>query len=189
METNTKILNKEFESASPEKKRVMIAQDVIRFLDQERILAYPGTYFNVPELSFGAMRKINKEIELCEVLREVKECELCAIGGMFYSAVMNHNNLKVSDVYSIERLYLGISDGIFISGLKLVDYLEKFFSRKMLRLIETAFEGDVVEDVFSDSDVPEVLAAIAFYNRYDDPKEIMIAIMENIINNNGEFKP
>ena len=164
-----------------------IRADLDRFIREQ---GYESVLNEKGHIPYGSAEKLEeycyKEIELCEVLREVKECELCAIGGMFYSAVMNHNNLKVSDVYSIERLY---SDGIFISGLKLVDYLEKFFSRKMLRLIETAFEGDVVEDVFSDSDVPEVLAAIAFYNRYDDPKETMIAIMENIINNDGEFKP
>lgn len=64
-------------------------------------------------------------------------------------------------------------------------------------MIETAFEGDggyFYETPYDEGGqhitrAPATMAALEWPNKYPDVKKRLIAIMQNIIKNNGTFKP
>lgn len=60
---------------------------------------------------------------------------------------------------------------------------------KELDLIEAAFEGDLVCSDHWDYDDPEVNAATDFCADHCKPKYRLLAIMQNIIDHGGKFRP
>lgn len=174
--------NREFEAASPEKKRVMLARDVLRSLDQERIKAQTGHYVNGFESDSDSSRaefneKLSSTGEADEIPLTIpmygEDCTVCAKGALFVAKVDRLNGVTVGDFVS----YADLDPSRF-----LLDY----FSRRQLDLIEAAFERDRMSLDPYDSDAK---AAIAFGSGYVSHAQRMRAIMENVIENNGEFRP
>lgn len=65
--------------------------------------------------------------------------------------------------------------------------LHRYFTSRQLALIEFTFENG--EGYYKDGDVTNVEAATAFHAKYEDDAERMAAIMQNIVDNNGTFRP
>lgn len=188
-EKKIKEFNKFFNSLTPEQKRIEIAKDVIVNLKSQIIIPQTGTYLGYNNRP--------KNIELTESLQKhlpLIQCEVCAVGSLLISNVKYNNNFNIGD-------YSNIS--------KIADTLLEFFDKKQLILIECAYEGfgwnemgdeaieldnglfaDEGEDIsMYDITTSEIDAANEFYHNYDDTNIRLISIMQNIIDNNGEFKP
>lgn len=127
---------------------------------------------------------------------DIKQCSCCALGGLFVSCTLFNNNTTVNQLAGAAA-YIGCvldkdHDGpepIISNGL------DTFFSVTQLRLIEQTFEGGGGMVIGGDYDAKDkrypalTPAAKTFYERYPLAKNRLVAIMKNIIKNNGTFKP
>lgn len=160
--------------------RVEIARDVIGHVEANELVVRIQTYFHISE------HLDRKYAQLQERLSEVKNCTVCALGGLFYSNIVRNNNFR---------------DGSCIDSYSMRKSLS-MFSKKQLMLIESAFEmGDFFEDFNTYCSVELLDRAILYRERnnlgdghdktgfYDDSGKALIHIMNNIIKNKGTFKP
>lgn len=111
-----------------------------------------------------------------EFINENK-CEACAKGSIFCSWVGNFNKVDW-------RLFTTIDETVDSYYPKT---LLKVFPRKMLDNIEAAFEGAVYDWHYNYTDKHNGSYAVAFTD-YKNLDEKLIAIMNNIIDNKGEFE-
>lgn len=174
--------NLEFAKLGARQKRVAIARDVISAIKAGIIDVQHGVY----------LRTHGNELNDDGYIEKFDSCTACALGSMFATCVVKRPvlSLDVNDVMIPART--GANDDAMREALS------PYFSEKQLRLIESAFEMDdfmgADDDVEYDEDdnvryVGELGRAIAFGERYSSDKNRLIAIMNNIIENNGTFKP
>lgn len=179
--------NKAFSKMSKANQRVAIAKDVIMTIKAKKIKISQGSYVTNDELS-EEIGNYEKPVELQKLLAKVDEpCEVCAKGAMFICDIMRRNDFKVSDNTNIE-------DERIISKR-----LSQYFPQQQLDLIECAFEEGVQQDYtktlsIRNDDGNWIYSEIAkeameFGERYKRSEDRLIAIMKNIIKNNGTFKP
>jgi hypothetical protein len=189
---SSKEKNAQFEKASAAMKRVMIAKDVIEHVKVKNIKANRGAYFEggeYPEIGETTKAKVS----LQEVMPKMELCSVCALGGMFYSSIAINNKFKADVIDKRE----GEIDTEF-DGDDVRKKLGKFFSKYQMALIESAFEGtdysyeNDIEDM-SDARELEFEKATDFCRKNNgeriDSKKAIIKIMNNIIENEGKFKP
>jgi len=165
-----------FDSLTPEQKRITIANDVLEQLRLRRFVATTGTW--VRQLGRAAKKKVGEDVEVCDVTRKLKKCNVCALGGMFIAAVERADKLKGRDLqggtdWDGTRVQLAQKD--------VFRYMEQFFSKKQLQLIEAAFERGAGA---CNNTVAEEFCPVGL-----GPEERMRLIMENIVANNGRFLP
>lgn len=205
--------NKLFAAADNAGKRVLIAKDVIEQLKLRRFRAQQGAWLN---FGFDVHRRWDSaELEVSNsgyhspvlsenvrekfLAKELPSCSCCALGSMFMSCTLLNNqttvqqlNVASSDLGdAIESPKQFAESRVFSNGLT------KFFSAAQLKLIETAFEGEggyFYEPPYDDEGElikrpAATMAALEWPNKYPDVKKRLIAIMQNIIKNNGTFKP
>jgi len=158
-------------------KRVLIAKDVIKLIKAKKIAIKTGNYFQTGSINPHAHEQLNK------VLPKIKNCEVCALGGLFYSYVSKYNNYEIGGGGLI---HMNNKDN------EMRDLLNDIFSKKQLNLIECAFEEDDVNShcmwsLCSDEIIIRAEAYRSNHDLYDDDKAL-IHIMKNIISNKGVFK-
>ena len=178
METKTKNLNAEFKKATKAQKRVMIAQDVLAQLKTKRYFAESGCWVQ-PNIKAACEKNLKDEDSVQELFakKKIKSCNVCALGGLFMSCINLNNNTTVQDLK--DETYIG---DLVADDDKLSNGLNRIFTQKQLILIETYFEGS--EGYFKGDDEETV----TFFENYDDDERLEM-IMQNIIDNNGTFKP
>jgi hypothetical protein len=158
-----------------------------------------NSYFGYLNLrNFGELFKEGKSNEqVNNILPDIK-CDVCALGGMFISLIKYTNHCTVNELTEVEQEEIS-------------ERLKEYFSEGQLCLIETAYEqyGDnyhnqdwlnnvvVYEGIYSGSELEKLgiteddLDRAAHFN--DDEHyhngTSLINIMNNIIENNGTFKP
>jgi hypothetical protein len=146
-------------SLTKAEKRVLIAKDVLELLDAGKFKAKTGNgYFKTNKrISSG---NINFPLE--KILKTTKECEVCALGALFYAHVNRFNQIKANDLGLVKGdiLYCGWDDA--------TSNLSKYFFREQLHNIERDFEKD---------GSPGRIA-----------NDKLSKIMNNIIKNKGEYK-
>ena len=147
--------------------RVLIAQDVLNQLNLKKIIATSGTYFAFGDTTFDGGDFLH------EVLDKT-QCQVCALGSLYYSRVQVANETKC-DV--VERI--GDFEDESLNSINnvhtIMPDLNQYFDWSALDKIENYFEG--------------WFEANTFYNNNPDPEIRMRKIMQNIIDNNGDFKP
>lgn len=211
--------NKAFEKMTPSQKRMQIANDVLEQLRIKRLKAKTGVWLNTEK--FLTKKEVEKNVELQDLLKKQKSCDACAIGGMFMCAVELADKLKTSELlcgfksgkdlpkeYKTLNGHAEDSNDVEVPdpGIEMFDafsYLEKFFSKDQLRLIELAFEagnGGVDPDSDDDFDAAEYFKYEDFRSdeygeevretySLGDPSLRMRLLMENILANKGKFVP
>lgn len=155
---------------------VKVAKDAIKQLQAKKYLATHEGYCVLPYVETGSLQK---------QLPDIKTCNVCAKGAIFASLVKFKNDF---DVTAWNIIKMKSSDN-FIKTEPLHEKLS-VFDKDNLNLIELAYEGSkrgVCAFVTFDEDSEK--AAVRFYKTYRDSEKRMIAIMENIIANEGVFKP
>ena len=116
--------------------------------------------------------------------KDLPACNCCALGAMFMSCTLYNNNQSLERfeeeaAYDFDARVEDKSMGGFSNGF------DKFFSRSQLKLIEAAYEGGMgaFEAPRAKEDVYD------WINRLPHNEKRMVAIMENIVANNGTFVP
>lgn len=153
-------MRKKWEEMCKEEKRVAIARDVIAKLRREFIKPEAGTYFS--PVGHSSCR-----------LKEIKQCRTCALGSMLVGFLSKSKSDK-RIVFSTNRNVIARElRGIFTIG--------------ELTLIESAFERRAMgtRDYFE----KHTNAAIQFGFSFESPYDRLLAIMQNIIDHRGVFKP
>lgn len=127
-------------------------------------------------------------------------CNCCALGAMFMSCTLNNNKTTMADLDEVQyalgdRIEDRAKDGPMSNGLT------KFFSFAQLKLIEQAYEcgnGGWGIDLWIDpktksnlierrQPTPTEAKILAWRNKYPNDAERLVAIMTNIVKNNGTF--
>jgi len=153
---------------------VAIAQDVIK---QVNALHPVKGYY----LSGNARSDVKLEDDLQKHADSATQsCSVCALGALILSKARLYNDVQVArlcaQVYGSSRLRFGGA------STYIQENLSPIFTKEQLDLIEHAFEC-------WPSDTEEEARAGSFGLVYDDPRDRLKAIMQNIVDNGGEFKP
>jgi hypothetical protein len=164
-------------------QRVIIACDVIEQIKLGRYYVQSGRYVSRDHIDAQLLRgSIKNNFD------KINNCQVCAIGSCFLSIVKFKNNVNFEEI--------GGSWSDFVYTKKFRDLLLSFFSAEQLVLIEIAFEesvrfGAAMWDttVRGNMDYYLRVKARKFGEKYPYPDDKLIAIMQNIIDNKGEFKP
>jgi hypothetical protein len=169
---------------------VAIATDVISQLRKRNSKmkvkdgnAYVDTDFR-PEDTTGDLREI-----LPEMLKT--DCTVCAKGALIISKARLFNKVPLKKIFP-EREWQNFF-GRHIDRLDLIRncstmsaLLSPIFPRKTADLIEAAFEKTLY---YASNSSPTSRKSVNFGLKYPDPKKRLIAIMKNVIANNGDFVP
>lgn len=180
--------NKIFKAATPAEKRVLIAKDVIAQIKLKRYKATVGTWvlpkIGFPDEAAAANHPFaDKDASLRELVLADKlgTCDCCALGAMFMSCTLYNNKTTVAafddELWEFDDI-IDSKTGHFSNGL------DRFFSKDQLMKIEAAFEGNIGAFVLESANR---IKAGAWYDRYKNPETRLIAIMKNIIENDGKF--
>ncbi len=164
------LTEEQFISLSSKDKIIRLAKDVLFYLQKEIIVGERRVYGNI----IGAGEAI-KFIEIKNIFKNntKTKCEACAIGALFIAEVMYTNRARIVDIES--------------NFMK--TRLEEYFTTSQVCLIETAFEMDY-DFVGSNCEFPSLaFRAVTFGKQFEFDKDRMVAIMQNIITNDGIFIP
>lgn len=168
-------------------KVVVIAQDVIRMINAKKfkVLDSHG-YINV---RIPATVKADEQLQ--KHLSKLQDCEVCALGACMLAKVDKFDDCKVRDLFGTGS---DISDnGVDSFGFEetnrdsITEQLRGIFDENQMSLIEDAFESSDYQ-----YDLEELTYSRAyeiFGSYYEDSSDRLKAIMKNIIDNNGVFKP
>lgn len=175
------ISNEEFAKMPANEQRVAIAKDAIMLLNNRHANATPLTYF---EIKYDGDGEVFMDKQLNEHLGDVT-CDVCAKGVLLLSHIARFDNFSIG--------YCGrssVGNGFIFSRIGSI------FKTDQLDMIESAFEGSVIEDSSGSllSEMGHIAnekgrLCIAFGEQYDDNTERLLAILQNIIDNDGEFVP
>lgn len=162
---------------------VEAAKDALALLASERMEVSRGTYFSV---EYGEVDQINNDVKTTfdSIVTEDNPCQVCALGGLLLAITLKKNELSFRDLQTMQ------------TSVKARNMLQLMSSPYQIALIEAAFElgyndalygrvGKVLDvSVLSEEDEQ---AAKDFYRKYDKSIDRFVAIMENIIANDGIF--
>jgi hypothetical protein len=177
-------------------RRVAIAIDTIKWLGTKAIKMKPGTYFQLPR---KAIKNLNHNHKLDVALATVKTpCQVCALGGMFYSMVRRFDKVPLSICNTVWEKGDMYADGVGHADIYIE--LSKYFDGHQLSLIESAFEKrDMVEFdeydgierefVTEGLEISDLIDWAINFARKKNAADRLRAIMTNIIENKGTFKP
>lgn len=178
-------VNKEFEAASPAEKRIMIAKDAIEQIEAGQYIARQGVYLqNDDEDGKNWINSGTKSLYGVDLQKWLEDsdnkCRVCAKGAIFASCI------RYTDDYSPETEIIKITRST-VGAHKEIDRLAEYFREGQLELIEIAFEGDIIGS--RTISFAEIESAKDFYLGYGSDMKRLKAILDNIIDNGGEFIP
>jgi hypothetical protein len=165
--------------------RVAILKDVIKQVNTGKYVAYTGIYMSISD------SKLTKDFydyagkQFKALIPKINRCRVCQMGGLFMSCVKIYNDLKVDQADN--------RDGINKHRMK--TKLLKYFSKKQLSLMESAFERQSVAELnagineYDPEWKEEIIEAVKFGRSYDTNEARLVAICSNGIKNKGTFKP
>ena len=149
----------DYNSTEKKQERVLIAKDALAWIKAGALTPRKGVY--VSTTNSIAMKDQGKQ------LRDVVlgRCRVCAKGALFLAKVVRYNNVLATQICEAGN-----------SGNAAP--LREHFSVSQLDLIESSFEGwgNTLGDL-----------SVQFWEQYKDDKSCLIAVLKNIISNNGEF--
>jgi hypothetical protein len=168
---------------SEESKAIQVAKDVLAHLHVYRPIR--GKYIA------GYLPRIeNADADMSEYLSDFESrCDVCALGACLLSKVRLYDNVPVRAVIWTNYGVRGY-EIVDVSGSAVKNNLDDVFSRLQLAMIESAFEQRVMSPAVSSSEESMRLqASVKFGLRYENARERLQAIMENIIDYDGTFNP
>jgi hypothetical protein len=162
------------------KKVIELAIDVLLRLKNGKI--FPGHRYFESRYCYS-----EKDTEIQKLIEEDAYCEVCALGSMFVCEIAKNNNFKTTD--------LNITN--------FAKRLQEILTPEQIILIEIAYESTndsfLLNDTISEyieicyenyMNIQEKIRKAKIYGySIKDDKERMMAIMNNIIENDGEFIP
>jgi hypothetical protein len=152
-------------------KRVAIAKDVLKQIKARKLIIRTGNFVDVPIDYY--FEEHNKQYLNSS---SAQPCTVCAIGAAIVCGIRLFNEVSFKGDVTPEESW---------------PLIRHFFSANQAVLIEAAFEcGGHYSHSYGPwpSDV-DVSAARQFGEKYDSDEDRAIAIFQNIVANNGVFKP
>lgn len=199
--------NKLFRAMTPEQRRVEVARDVIEAIQTEHIQPLQGLYLDLKDFNtsdeYEAAYEVMNDTSISLQKRLDSEyldgCEVCGIGSIFITSVRKFDRLKrfEGDFYDWSdsggmRAYLasvGFSypqQALIECAFEMSVYIVRNYSGILLRMSVKAYR----EALEQKPSMEQASAAVDFGERYrSSSSERLIAIMENIIENDGTFIP
>lgn len=172
-----------FQEETKANKRVLIALDVLARLKKGNYIARSRVWAKIPV----RREEVENKLQVCDIL-DKKVCECCALGSILLSEIAFNNHYELNGYNYNEKgatLYIDLDER--------EEELKKIFSNVQLVLIEIAFEGGNgcynFNSLSNDNRERYYDKAVSFYNKYSDADERLEAIMNNIVENKGTFKP
>ena len=167
--------------------RIAIAEDVIAQIKSNKYKPTQGSWVEVasgePYEDWLYYNAQDCKVDVRDYTKNIKKCHVCALGSLFVSAVNKYNNVYGTyDSLSFEQVFHTIAIG------KKTSPLLRYFSISQLQLIEFTFENGMGYNYNLGDEVVE-RKALEFYKQYPNMKDLLLAIMKNIIKNKGTFKP
>ncbi len=203
-------LNAEFKKATPQQKRVMIAKDVIATINTKKITIDTGSFISIFVPAFQHAEEEDEEaIKLVNIPVDAKvndllsnnkqvSCDCCAVGAAVLSC-MRLTDMPVAKGFNEKKLVPALIDNygtLDLEGEDAFRILRKFFSKKQVNMIEWCFEtssGWVGNQQYESTSYydnnEDYQRALAFGKKYRSSEKRLLAIMDNIIANNGTFNP
>ena len=180
------------EKMSKNEARVAIAKDVIAQIRAKKYKAKNRTYVDfkpktgIKKKEFFTEKDVETGKDLQDVIKtRMESCQVCAKGALFVSAIRKFDNFAVEDGMLYNSLYESGGASCYANNDDFLDHLRDYFDYDQLELMEYAFEGDCGQ--VDDYDQEE--RALAFYHSFKKAEDRLVAIMKNVIKNNGEFIP
>jgi hypothetical protein len=171
--------NAKFKACTKAEKRVMIAKDVLAQLKSGRINPESGVFVELGHAIAAKLNQIDEDtrdgIQLQDFLLSVPVCNTCALGAMFVCTVERANKISLSES--------GFTDFGGAEPEELLEYMGRYFSASQLKLIEVAFEHGTGYFGHGPQEARE------WSSEYTTDTDAMRAIMQNIVDNDGTFKP
>lgn len=186
--------------------RVAVAKDVIKMVKDGQITAERGSYFesNFQLHPIGRLKRFFKNIFFNRMMERAEgdllasaslkdaipsmlseaSCQVCARGAAFLAYVKRFNKVKIGQFFDSDG---NVNDdkSRIISKRK----SRELFGAKNVQFIEVAFEGDPRRCPSNRLRMAEKVRAVQFYEAIPGGDDRLIAIMKNIIANEGTFKP
>lgn len=169
----------DFSALTPGQQRVMIASDALARIEVGTFTPQSGTYLEFrgfPPFE-GATASINPG-----KVGAKHGCTVCALGACFVASFERCPKQVTMSLSS-----RGESTLAEITDAAIKRELQGIFSSEQLSLMETAFECDSAFSETGDSEISSTAAA--FGSQFKSDKARLRAILENIIENCGEFIP
>ena len=164
--------NDRFNALPHNKQRVEIAKDVLKWISLGKLKPTAGSYLWIPNKKTRIVKTNNPEGSFQDlVMRDSFKCDVCAKGALFVCAVARKDKVLNNNTRGMNNSSI------------LAEKLGGVFSAEQLALIEAEFEGSMLDSDFDDPGfMPSLSKSLSDRMR-------LIAIMQNIIKNNGTFKP
>ena len=169
--------NKAFKKSNKARRRVLLAKDGLLRLKEQNIMANNSYIVDLSRYNY------NSEASFKDTVNNGHNCLVCAKGALLVSAVGRFNG------YTNVELN-------FNSTKNAHKELEKYFTLEQLDMIEIAFEGRSFMGILAERMVNDIAEASdiykkceAFYTKYPNKDNRLKAILENIVENKGEFIP
>jgi hypothetical protein len=160
--------------------RVKIAEDVISRINSGQLEAVDSC-----DIGF-----INKNLNYSDSHSDAKQlfenskCLVSARGALFFSIVCLNGNINMSQFIRFDKED-ETAETIDLSSKVVVSYMSNFFDLTQLDLMEDAF----LFWHFGCNDFKINIKASDFGKKFNNDKDRLIGIMQNLIDNDGEFKP
>jgi len=162
-------------------RAVAVAKDVIAQIKARRYRVSSGQYVKfgtIVEDSLSTYRGKSLRTALEEI--DPRCCFVCAAGSAFVSAVRLFNEFDIVGFVSFDR--------------RAESFLVRCIGKRNILLTELAFERGAPGLMIHEEEKIKFSRAIydwaaLFGKRYTKPEERLIAIMQNVIRNKGNFKP
>lgn len=168
--------NTKFWALGKARKRVAIAKDVLKWIEDKKFRPRSGDYL---EGTFSSNKNDSLDITLNNTF-----CTACALGACFIGMVDLGDKIKVGDVFEGN-----LSTYNTVNVTSMINHLKVIFTGLQMDLIEAAFEKSAGMSRKTDKDHPLMHASIAFGKRFSSDTDTMVAIMKNIVKNKGSFMP
>jgi hypothetical protein len=191
-----------FNSLSSEEKRVAIAKDVIAQIEANIYISRRGIYGSI--YSNNSENPLDRNISVQTIFDEVA-CNCCALGAMFMSNVKFNNQCTVDDVGRPVKMLKDLTNFFSVEQLIMIECaFENWSSSDVLGDVDDDYEEDfsftLTDGIHAGSNinalglsrdklVENVDNAYKFGSSIEKNEERLIEIMNNIIENNGEFIP
>lgn len=196
--------------AGDDKRRVLVAKDVLDQIASYKFQPLTSAFLIVDNQNI-LMMSDNESIQGC-LLDNKTDCKGCAIGGAMMSMIRFNNNALVGDLdyCDVRSMHLEYTKVVDMTqetvGRTISSQLHELFGESQLMLIEQAFEwckGTYSNPRIADYNqmtFEEIIAlkvrrtgkswkAYLFGRQYEVPRDRLIAIMQNIVDNKGTFIP
>jgi hypothetical protein len=194
-----KDLTKEQFNALPQnEKAVLVAKDALEQLNAKVLRVASGNHY--VNLVHELMTNEHSDFKTCDAREEILKgkvtCDVCARGGLFISTVLFRDEMNLWEADGADFRYTDTTNRVV--RLDGTGYMEDIFSKEQQALIESAFEGSeygrahtTPEKINDAWEFRRTVRNAYMKTNFAESSDTFMfkAICNNIIENNGTFKP